>query len=115
MKNIYLPIDNVDDFACYSIQSNGIIRAYYSQPRNNNSSNYIDFDTRNHYFEIQGTQSWSQYSTLPTCLSKSSITTDYVYRTDFDSILIIFFILSIFIFYLPYKIISRMYGRWFKL
>lgn len=114
MDNIYLPIDDINDFSCYSIQSNGIIRAYYTQPRNNSNSNYIDFDTRNHYFELNGNQSWSQYSTLPQCLPKQSITNDYVYRTDFSDILIIVLVFSIFCFYLPYKVFSRIMGRWMK-
>ena len=31
MKHIYLPIENVNDFACYTVQDKDTIRAYKTQ------------------------------------------------------------------------------------
>lgn len=116
MKNIYLPIENVNDFACYSVIDKDTIRAYYTQPQLESSSEYVDYYINSHYLKKTGTQSWGQWnSSLPICLSKSSITNDVYYRNDFDSVLIIFLILFIFIIVLPYKIMSRAFGRWLKI
>ena len=116
MNNIYLSIENVNDFACYSVLDKDTIRAYRSQPQIDSSSEYVDFYINSHYLQKTGTQSWGEWSnSLPICLSKSSITTDFYYRNDIDSILIIFSILFIFIIVLPYKIMSRAFGRWLKI
>ena len=116
MNNIYLPIDNFNDFACYSIYDKDTIRAYYTQPQIDSSSDYVDFYINSHYLQKTGIQSWGQWnSSLPTCLSKSSFTNDVYYRNDFDSILIIFLIFFIFVIVLPYKIMSRAFGRWLKI
>ena len=116
MEHIYLPVDNVNDFACYSVLDKDTIRAYRTMPSIDSSSNYVDFYINSHYLQSEGTQSWGQWnSSLPTCISKSSLTNDVYYRNDFDGILIIFLILFIFIIVLPYKIMSRAFGRWLKI
>lgn len=116
MKNIYLPIENLNDFACYSVIDKDTIRAYKTQPQLESSSEFVDFYINSHYLQKTGTQSWGQWNTsLPPCVSKSSFTNDVYYRNDFDSILIIFLILFIFIIVLPYKIMSRAFGRWLKI
>ena len=116
MDNIYLPINSVDDFACYSVLDKDTIRAYKTQPQLDISSEYVDFYINSHYLQKTGTQSWGQWNTsLPICVSKSTFSNDVYYRTDFDSILIIFLILFIFIIVLPYKIMSRAFGRWLKI
>lgn len=112
MDNIYLPIDNVNDFACYSIYDKDTIRAYYTQPRLESSSNYVDFYINSHYLQKTGIQSWGQWNTsLPTCLSADLITTDYYYRNDFPDILLIFIIFAIVGIYLPFKLISRIFRK----
>ena len=112
MKNVFLPINSVGDYACYSISSNGeYIRAYKQQPHNNSSSNYTDFYINSHYLEVPGTQSWSQYSTLPVCMDTSVITTDFYYRNDMPGIMVMFLIMSIFCFYIPIKIFSKLFKR----
>lgn len=112
MKNIYLPIDNVNDFACYSIYDKDTIRAYYRQPQIESSSDYVDFYINSHYLQKTGTQSWGQWNSfLPTCLAVDSITTDYYYRNDFPDILLIFIIFAIVGIYLPFKLISRIFRK----
>lgn len=112
MYNIYLPIDNVNDFACYSIYDKDTVRAYYTKPALDSSSNYVDFYINSHYLQKTGTQSWGQWnSSLPTCLSSDLITTDYYYRNDFSDILLIFIIFAIVGIYLPFKLISRIFRK----
>ena len=112
MDNIYLPIDNVNDFACYSIYDKDTVRAYYTKPSLDSSSNYVDFYINSHYLQRTGSQSWGQWNTsLPTCLPADSITTDYYYRNDFPDILLIFIIFAIVGIYLPFKLISRIFRK----
>lgn len=112
MKNIYLPIDNVDDFACYSVLDKDTIRAYRTQPQIESSSEYVDFYINSHYLQKTGTQSWGQWtSNLPICTSKNSFTNNYYYRNDFASSLFIFTIFAIFGIMIPIKIFVRLFRR----
>ena len=105
---IYVPDSN---YACYVVQSEGVIRAYEQTPQNNSSIDYRDYYIWSNYIYKDGSQSCSQYTTLPICLDSSVITDNYHYRNDFDSILIIFFIMSIFCFYIPIRVFSRLFRR----
>lgn len=112
MDNIYLPINNVNDFACYSVYDKDTVRAYYTKPALDSSSEYVDFYINSHYLQKTGTQSWGQWnSSLPICLSSDSITTDFYYRNDFPDILLIFIIFAIVGIYLPFKLISRIFRK----
>ncbi len=116
MNKIYLPIENISDYKCYSVSDQDTIRAYVQQPQLDSSSQYVDFYINSHYLQKSGVQSWGQWNnTLPVCLSSNNITNEVYYRNDFDSILIIFLVLFIFIICLPYKIMSRAFGRWLKI
>ena len=112
MKNIYLPVENVNDFACYSVIDKDTIRAYRTQPQIDSSSEYVDFYINSHYLEKTGTQSWGQWSSnLPICTSKDSFTNNYYYRNDFPSSLFIFTIFAIFGIMIPIKIFVRLFRR----
>lgn len=106
MKNIYLPIDNFNDFACYVVQDKDTIRAYSKKPAYNSSSDYIDFYINSHYLKKSGTQSWGQstYYGLPVCLPQDNITNDIYYRTDLVDCLIIFSLLALIMFWVPVKL-----------
>lgn len=106
MKNIYLPIENLNDFKCYVVQDKDTIRAYSKRPAYNSSSDYIDFYINSHYLEKSGKQSWGQstYYDLPVCLPNEIITNDIYYRTDLVDSLIIFSLLVLIIFWVPLKL-----------
>lgn len=104
---IYVPIDNNYD-ACYVVQSEGVIRGYEETPQVNRTINYRDYYIKSDYIFRDGTQTFSQYSTPPTCLATDIITNDFYYRTDIDKILIIFLILVIFCIYCPVKLFMRL-------
>lgn len=106
---IYVP--NIEDYKCYVVQSEGVIRAYEETPKNNITTNYRDYYINSNYIYKDGSTQFSTYSTIPTCLDNSIITNDVYYRNDFDKILIIFFILSIFCIYIPLKIFMRLFRR----
>lgn len=107
---IYLPEDSTYN-QCYVIQSEGVIRAYDTYPRNNVNYNYRDYYIKSDYIYRDGTGTWSQYASLPICLDTNKITHDYYYRLDFPHILLSFFIMSIFCFYIPIKIFSKLFRK----
>lgn len=112
MKNIFLPVDNVSDFACYSVVDKDTIRAYVNRPEINTTSNYVDFYINSHYLEKEGTQTWGSYTQyLPVCISSSAISNDIYYRNDLPDILIMFTIFSVFIFLIPIKLFLRLFRR----
>lgn len=113
MSKIYLP--NFNDYKCVYIINEDTMRAYKEIPRNNSSIEYTDFYFNSNYYYKDGIQTFNQYTTLPVCLDNSKLTDNYIYRNDFSSILLMFFIISIFVVWLPYKIFSRFFGRWFKI
>ena len=111
---IYVPQNDTYKYCPYVVNANSI-RVYDRQPQINSSANYREYYYNGSYVYTDGSQTWNQYSTTPHCLSSNEVTSNVFYRNDIDKILICFIILLIIGFYFPYKIISRMFGRWLKL
>ena len=107
---IYLPSTN---YACYVVRDSNTIRAYETMPRQNATVNFTYYYVNSHYIFNNGEQTFNNYTTLPTC-NGSTFTTNVFYRNDMSDILIMFFIILLVCFYFPYRIISRMFGRWLK-
>lgn len=105
---VYIP---TTDYECVVVQNEQIIRAYIDMPKNNQSSRYVDYYPKMDYYFREGEQNFSSYTTLPTCLNSSILTSDFYYRIDFSNILIMFFIMSFFCFYLPIKLFSKLFRR----
>lgn len=108
MTKIYVPVEEVSDYACYSVYSSEIIRAYKTRPANNSSSDYVNFYINSHYFTTEGTQSWTNYSTLPVCESTDKITNFYAYRNDFADILVIALIIIGCVWFLISKLVKTL-------
>ena len=105
MENIYLPVDNISKFSCYSVRDKDTIRAYYSKPSINSNSDYVDFYINSHYLQKTGTETWGQWtSNLPVCLPNSSITNKIEYRVDFFESMFLFLLLLFILFWLPLKL-----------
>lgn len=111
---IYVPYTNKSDFACYSVYDKDTIRAYRTSPQANSTIDYTDFYINSNYINKNGQQTFGNFSNLPTCISSDNITDNVFFRNDIDSILITFFIILLICFYFPYRIISRLFGRWLK-
>lgn len=107
---IYVP-ESTTYNKCYVVQNENVIRGYDRTPQTNSTYNYRDYYIHSDYIYKDGSGTWSQYTTLPTCLSSNDITNDFYYRLDLSNILIIFFIMSIFGFYIPIKIFKRLFRR----
>lgn len=106
---IYVP--DLENYKCYVVQNEQVIRGYKEKPTNNSNVEYRDFYINSSYIYKDGLQSFGQYSTLPVCLSNQNLTTEVYYRNDIDKILIIFLIFAIFCIYIPLKIFLRMFRR----
>lgn len=106
---IYVP--DLENYKCFVVRSEEIIRAYEEVPKNNMEVNYRDYYYNSNYLYNDGIQSFSTYTTLPTCLDNSVLTTEVYYRNDFDSILVIFICLCLIFFYIPIKILFRFFRR----
>lgn len=110
----YLPSESINSNYHYSVSGdNYLIRT------NNNC--YTQYSTT--YCDCYYIYPKNDYikSELQTCnynsgtwVNSNQFTSDYWYRLDIASILIIFTILFVFIIYMPYRIISRWFGRWLK-
>lgn len=106
---IYVP--EKENYKCYVVRDSNTIRAYKTVPKNNSEVNYRDYYINSNYLYQDGSQSFSNYSTLPVCLNNNELTSEFYYRNDFDSILIIFLIMCIFCFLIPLKIFSKLFKR----
>lgn len=108
---IYVP--NYNNNKCVVLQNSTTIRVYETRPSYNSTVSYTDYYFTSNYYFNTGTQTFSNYTTLPTC--RTDITTNFYYRYDFDKIMIIFIIIVILCYYLAFKPVSRLFGRWLKL
>lgn len=124
-EKIFIPKESkqvFDSYNCHFIKSNGEIISF-----NNNitcSNGFCDISTfkiyqKNHYlyqYEDITLKEKDYQNMVSSCIYSNydNFTSDVFYRFDIDSILVIFLILLIILFLFPYKIISRMFGRWFK-
>lgn len=106
---IYVP--DLENYKCFVIQSEGVIRAYEEVPKNNTTINYRDYFINGGYIFRDSSQSFSQYTTLPVCLSSDILTNDYQYRLDYPNILFIFCVYFVFCILLPLKIIMKLFKK----
>lgn len=103
-QKIYVP--DMTNYKCFVVSNSDTIRAYKSIPTSNSEVVYRDYYINSHYVFKDGTQSFGNYSNyLPTCVSESDLTTSIYYRNDFDSILMIFFIIVLVSYFIVKKII----------
>lgn len=105
---IYLPNTN---YACYVIQNENVVRAYFDVPTSNSTIRYRDYYPNFDYNYREGEQTFSNYSTLPVCLNNQLFTDNVFYHNHLDKILIIFIIFAIISFYIPIKVFGRLFKR----
>lgn len=110
---IYVPTYNNNN--CLVVSSHEVIRVYDQRPSTQGTFYYTDYFYRSNYYSNRGYSTFTQYSTFPVCVSSNEITTNFYYRYDLDKILIIFLVIVIICYYLAFKPIQRLLGRWFKL
>lgn len=106
---IFVP--DLEYYECFVVLDETTIRAYKEVPRKNSDIEYRDYFYNSNYLYQDGEQSFGNYSVLPVCLDNSVLTNEVYYRNDFDSILIMFLIMSIFCFLIPIKLFLRFIRR----
>lgn len=104
---IYLPTFNKDN-NCAIIYDKDTIRVYDKPIILDQENTYTDFFINSHYIEKTGIET---LTTEPVCLVSDNITTEVYYRNDFPQILLTFILMSLVIFYLPIKILFRLFRR----
>ena len=109
---IYVP--DIENYKCFVVRSEEVIRAYADIPRNNTEITYRDYYYNSNYTYNDGVQSFSQYTTLPVCLDSNDVTSNFYYRNDFDSILIIFIIMVGLIWFLISKLVKTFFSGFKK-
>ena len=109
---IYMPQDNTYN-KCYVVQSEGVVRGYAQVPQVNTTINYRDYYIKSDYIYRDGTQTFSSYSTPPTCLANDIITNDFWYRLDLTNVLLNVTIIALFGLYLPWRIFKSLFGKRF--
>lgn len=104
---IYVP--DIDNYDCFVVRDSATIRAYESTPTENTLVDYRDYFVNSHYLYQDGSEFFEE--TLPTCISQNEITNDFYYRSDFDSICLIFLTCFLFIFVIPFLLYRRIFRR----
>lgn len=98
--------------------------SYYLCRKNTMSNIYCDenifhacfrFDSSNHYIYERLILCQDYVDTKLTKSHMKYTTHDIFYRNDISDILIVVAILSIVLLFIPYKIISKIFGKWLKI
>lgn len=110
MSRVYLP--SITNSNCIVILDKDTIRVYNDLPTAYNLHSYTDYFINSHYLSKTGEE---YIETVPVCEDHVGFTTEVYYRNDLSDILIIFLIIVLIGFYLPYKILARLFGRWLKI
>lgn len=108
MTKIFVPDTS---FSCYVVYDKDTIRAYHTQPYYDSYIDYTDYYINSHYLERTGVYHFTNYSTLPTCLSASNLTDDFYYRNDLSDIFVIFDTMAFFGILIPLLLFKKLYKR----
>lgn len=102
-NKIYVPSSNL---SCYRFIDRNTLRGYLVKPIVGDEVNFYDFYLDQHYNSVTGNETLNEDIT---CLT--NITTNYLYRNDIVEILIFFMIVGFFVFFIPVKILFRLFRR----
>lgn len=109
VTKIYVPTDLLNK-SCYQVNQ-GYIRVWDSVTLNE-SNTYTDVFINQDYQVV--TDSIVLTESLK-CDSANTYTDNVLYRVDIDRIFVIVFIFMLVCFLFPYRIFSRLFGKWLKL
>lgn len=112
MANDKIYVPNYESGNCAYILNNDVIRVYSSRPNYNTTISYKDYYIKSQYIYNEGSTSFGNYTSLPTCINDSRITTDVYYRNDIVYIFIIFIFLAFCGLWLPWRLVMRIFRRW---
>lgn len=111
-NNILIYVPDLTSYECFVVRDTNTLRAYKEMPYTNKTIEYRDYYINSHYLYQDGSQQFSQYSTIPVCLDSSVLTTSYGYRNDIADICIVAFIIIFSIYFLVSSCIKCLFkGR----
>lgn len=113
----YLPSSYINANYTYSISNN-----YYIVRTNQNCTQQYQntyCDCYNVYFNndyiVSSPYSCNTNTNSNTLIPYTNFSSDFYYRLDFDKICLIFFVIIVLCYFIAFKPISRIFGRWLKL
>lgn len=104
---VYVPTYNSSN--CVYVRDSNTIRVYDSHPTQGATVGYTDYYVNSHYLYTNGSTTFNNYSTLPTCLVSTEISTNPWYRNDIADICIVFFIILTISYFIIKKIIRALF------
>lgn len=107
MAKVYLPTNLVNSDC--KVVNNDYIRVY----TNSQHTNYTDVYFKSGYLLKAGYTNMAPSNLV--CDNLNTYTDNVYYRYDCANSFLMFFILLIVLFYFPFRIIGRMFGRWFRI
>ena len=116
MINVYyLPSEYINSNYRYSINN-----YYYTIRTNKNcytqySTTYCDCYDIYYSANYISTNAYQCNINTTTNLAYNNFTDNFLYRYDFDKIIVIFMAIVVLCYFLAFKPISRLFGRWLKL
>lgn len=122
-NKIYIPKEVQDTFNvynCHLVQDNKIISLDSNSICNDSYCvlSTFNIDTIHYTYNFKDNYlSQGEFNSLvSSCIynNYSNFTFDVFYRNDLDSILIIFLILILILIIFPFRLLSRLFGRWLK-
>ena len=99
------------EYSCYVIYDKDTIRAFHDNLVDGESVDYTDYYVNSHYTSKDGSLIYNSGVSEFDCINSALLTNDIYYRNDLDSILIIFGIICIFAFYIPFKIFKTLFRK----
>lgn len=114
MSKTYLPTEFINSNYTYQIDNDSIIINKHTNCTQGMGINYCDCAIVYPNNDYISTYNYRCIENSSYNIDYTSFTDDIYYRLDLWKILVIFVVLFIFIIYIPYRIISRLFGRWLK-
>lgn len=112
----YLPSQFINNNYLYNINNDYIIIRTNNNCYQQYNTTYCDCYNVYPNLDYMYTTAYScNYNQSNANIPYSQFTDSYWYRIDLYKSLVMYFIIFLFTFYLGYKIISRLFGRWFKI
>lgn len=112
----YMPQDLINSNYLYNINNNYIVIRTRSNCYYNYNTEYCDCYNIYPELDYMRTTSYSCiYATQNSNIPYTAFSSSHWYRIDTYKSLLMFLIIFLFTFYLGYKIISRLFGRWLKI
>ena len=115
MAKSYLPSSLINSSYRYTIANDSIVVHTNNNCYNNYSTTYCDCIQVYPKMDYLESETYSCNYNPSSFVSSSRFTNDIWYRIDLSDTLLIFLILFLFIFLFPYKLVSRLFGRWLKI